>query len=187
VLVIGGGSAALTAGVLSWGPALSPSMHGFIIGAGAVLFAVSDGLFARLLTEVNAVLRSSGFSVWQAERIRDIILPFKTKAWLLWWISQGLKAVSAVCAVVLQKQSLSAKATNWLLEGGYFSLFVALACTIWMVRNFRRVEKFRDDLALEEVGIKEKKRLASELQTGSEHDFKADPGLEGYSKPPGPV
>jgi hypothetical protein len=32
--------------------------------------------------------------------------------------------------------------------------------------------------------VKEKKRLASELREGKEHDFQADEKLKGFNKPP---
>ena len=185
VLLVSVVAGLLTAAALRLGSGLAAATHGLIFGAGAVLFVISDVFFGRLLGELNNVLRSTGYSVWQAERLRAVILPFKTRAWLVWWVSQGLKVVSAVCAVVLQKQTMGAVAAERLLRSGYFSLFVALTCTIWLVRRFRQVEKFRDDLALEEVSLKETKRLASDLQAGAEHDFKADGTIQGYAKPPG--
>jgi hypothetical protein len=173
-----------TAGVLWAGGGLDAGTHGWIMGIGALLFAVSEGFFARLLTELNGVLRATGFSVWQAERLRGVILPFKAKLWRLWWVSQGLKTVSGVCAVILQKQALSAGNVQVLLWVGYSALFLAVGCTVWSVRGFLYVEKARDDLAMEEVTIKEKRRLSGDVKSGPAHDFGADSTLQGYSKPP---
>jgi len=157
------------------------------MGTGAVLFAVSEGFFVRLLNELNGVLRFTGYSVWQLERLRQVILPFKKKAWLLWTFSQALKAASGLCAVLLQKQTLSVTGADKLLWIGYSCLFLALCCTAWTVSNFLRVEKFRDELAREEVSIKERKRLSSELGAGDSHNFQADAQIQDYSKPAEPI
>lgn len=154
------------AGIGTWGVifacrGLSASTNGWILGAGAVLFAISEGFFTRLLTELNGVLRATGYSVWQMERLRDVVLPFKKRLWRLWWLSQLLKIVCAVCAVILQKETLTVGNIEKLLWVGFVALFLALACSIWLARSFLLVEKIRDNLAADEVAIKERKRLAS--------------------------
>ena len=176
------------AGIGTWGTisvcrGLSASTNGWILCAAAVLFATSEFFFSRLLTELNGVLRSPGYSVWQAERLRDVILPFKKRLWRLWWISQIFKVVCAVCAVVLQKETLTNGIIEKLLWVGYVAIYLALACSAWLIRSFLFVEKFRDNLAADEVAIKERKRLESELESGSAHDFKSDPQVQVYAKP----
>lgn len=180
--------ACVFAGFGTWGAifacrGLSASTNGWILGAGAVLFAISEGFFSRLLTELNGVLRATGYSVWQMERLRDVVLPFKKRLWRLWWLSQLLKIVCAVCAVILQKQTLTVGNIEKLLWVGFVVLFLALACSAWLARSFLLVEKIRDNLAADEVAIKERKRLASDLGSGAAHDFKSDSQVQSYAKP----
>jgi hypothetical protein len=186
-VLVGSAAGLCTAGTLWLGEGLTAATHGLIMGVGALLFAVSEGFFARLLTELNGVLRAGGYSVWQAERLRGLIRPFKAKLWRLWWTSQGLKIVSGVCAVILQKQVVPVGRVQILLWIGYSALFLATGCTAWSVRGFLYVEKARDDLALEEVSIREKRRLSGEIGKGDAHDFGGDSHLQGYSKPSEPI
>ena len=172
-----------TWGVISLCRGLSASTNGWILGASAFLFTVSEFFFSRLLTELNGVLRSTGYSVWQSERLRDRILPFKKRLWRLWGISLVLKLICAICAVLLQKEPLTDGNIIKLLWVGFMALFLSLVCSAWLARSFLLVEKIRDNLAADEVAIKERKRLASDLGSGAAHDFKSDSQVQGYAKP----
>jgi len=118
------------------------------------------------------------------ERLRAVILPFKAKLWRLWWVSQELEIVTAACAVLLEKQVLSASEVQIQLWVCYSSLFLAVRCTVWSHRGCLYLEKSRHDLALEEVSIKEERRLSDEIGTGDAHGFGRDSPIQGYSKPP---
>jgi hypothetical protein len=171
--------------ILRFSKHASAELHGWIIGAAAAIFGLSEMFFAKLLSELSNVLRLPGYSVWQSERLRQIIIPFKQLAWRLWAGAQLFRAVAGFCAVILvQKKDLEPKALRLLICVAYPCLIVATFVTSWTWRQFVKVEKFRDDVAHEELIVKEKKRLSSELNAGKEHDFSADKNLKKPTEPP---
>src|SRR5688572_30838543 len=82
---------------------LAPATHGTIITTAAIIFILGDAFFTRLITELNTVLRATGYSLWQAERLHALVPPFRNRLWALWSVSQLLRAVAAVAGAFLQR------------------------------------------------------------------------------------
>lgn len=161
--------------------------HSVILGVVAIIFSISEAYFSRLLTELNAVLRGTGYSVWQAERLRQIILPAKKRLWTLWWFSVALKVIAVACAGALFKIDSTSTGYDWVLRIGYGAVILTIPASVWAFRNFQRIEKKRDNLAFEEICLKEKKHLATELRSGDEHDFSKDDIAKAYNQPARPI
>jgi hypothetical protein len=151
-----------------------------------VIFATGEVFFARLLNELNAVLRSPGVSVWQAQQLREHITPLKARLWGLWWLSLTLKIIGATAGLLASRATLRTDLATMLPTVGYSSLFLGLPILWVMVHGFKQIEKLRDDLAFEELKFKERKRLREDLAKGESHDFDKDEVLQGYSKPAQP-
>jgi hypothetical protein len=173
----------LTCGAVWLSADIPPVGQSIILGTLAITFAITEAYFGKLLTELNAILRSTSLSQFQAENLRQIIIPAKTRIWTLWWFSVVLKIVAVICSGLLFKLSPVSIHYIWAVTIGYASVILTIPIAIWSVRNFQKIEKKRDDLAMQEISIKERTRLTSELKSGEPHDFTKDEIAKGYSRP----
>lgn len=161
-----------------------PKIHSLILGAGAILFAISEIFFRNLISEFSAVLRRGGYSVWQMEQLQQQIPMLRKQVWSVWNLSMWMKAAVGMIAALLQWDSLPLKYRNLSVYAGYAILIITFALSFWAQRNFRRVEKWCDDVAAREIEVKEQKRTKAEMTSGNPHDFQSDSTLRTYSNPP---
>lgn len=161
-------------------------VHGWLLGGGAVLFAISEMYFRSLLQELNSLFRRGGYSQWQMEDLQQTIPKLRNRIWQLWRFSMILKAIVGVLAVLLQSDKLSVRQTSCVIYAGYALLVVTFILSHWAKRNFVQIEKLCDDIAIKEVEIKEAKKLKSEMTSGNPHDFNSDSVLGSYQKPARP-
>lgn len=165
----------------------SPPNHSATLVCGVAIFVSAEFFFGRLLNDLNAVLLSTGVSLWQADEFRQLILPYKVRLWRLWWLSVLLKLATATAGLLLSRPSIPEGVAKFLPAVGYAALLMGLPVLWVMVRGFRAVEKLRTDLAYREVQFKERKKLRDDLGKGQTHDFDKDAILQGYSKPAEPL
>ncbi len=161
-----------------------PKVHAYILGFIATCFAISDGHFKSLLSELAALLRRGTYSVWQLEQLQQTVPPLRKQISFVWSSSTWLKAVVAFACAMLLWDGAS-------YELREISMFVGYSCLIWSVilgcwgrYKFHQIEREVDAVTFTEVQLKEKRRLTKSLAGGPEHDFKSDKLAEGYTKPP---
>lgn len=157
-------------------------IHGWLLGLGAIVFAIADLHFRNLISGLNTIYTKGSYSVWQIEQMDQVIPKWRSRVWNLWCASFCLKAVVLAIAVLLQWEELGATVGDVAICVGYALLVVTSALLLWAKRNVSRIEAACDQLVRRECELKEQKRLRSELSAGTAHDFSEDPTLRSYSK-----
>ena len=157
-------------------------LHGMIVGACAVVFGFSERLFWNILSELNAAVRSTSLSVTEAERFRAVANPARLRMWRRWFLLTSAQVVAAASATLLISDYFSSVSHLWFLVSGYGAVFIAVPIMASFYGNYRKIELFRDDQALEEVKKKERLKLNSDLTKEPLIDHSADPQLEGYTR-----
>lgn len=158
-------------------------VHGWLLGAGAFLFALTEVYFRNLITDINTIYRKSVFSVSQLERIQQTFPPLRKRVWHLWGLSLLLKVCVGVLAVLLQWDGVPPLWRDRSIFSGYALLIITVFLTLWSARNVNRLEKMADALSAQELKLKEQKRLASELTAGEPMQLKKDKVLLSYTGP----
>lgn len=158
-------------------------LHGMILVACAVIFGFSERLFWNILSELNAAVRSTSLSVTEAERLRAVVNPARLRMWRRWFFLTTAQVIAAASATLLISNYFSSVSHLWFLVTGYGAVFTAVPIMASFYRNYRKIELFRDDLALEEAKKRERSKLISELTREPHVDHSADPQLQGYTTP----
>lgn len=158
-----------------------PKLHGMILAACAVIFGFSERLFWNILSELNAAVRSTSLSVTEAERLRAIANPARLRMWRRWFCLTLAQVIAAASGTLLISNYFSSVPHLWLLISGYGAVLMAIPIMASFYGNYRKIEFFRDDLALEEVKKKERLKLQSQLTSEPLTDHSTDPQLRGYT------
>jgi hypothetical protein len=158
-------------------------VHAGLLGALAVLSAITEGHFKGLLSELGSLLRRSTYSVGQLEKLSQTVTILRKRAGFAWGVSMCLKAGVAFAGGLLLWDGLAAKAQPLVIFTGYTFLIFSFFLAFWARQNFRALERIVDGLAMKEASVKEKRRLLNELTNGAAHDFKKDELAQGYTKP----
>lgn len=168
--------------VVRLGISIPPKVHGMLLGAAAIVFSISEVHFRNLLSELNTVFRRGSYSVWQTEKLQQIVPAVRSKVWRSWMIALCLKSVVIFAGALLQWDALPEGIRLLLLFLGYAFLFYSglLSWSAW--RQFRQLETQCDIIHAEEVSLRERKKLHTELDSGKPHDFTADQTLQGYTQ-----
>lgn len=156
-------------------------LHGMIVAACAVVFGFSERLFWNILSELNAAVRSTSLSVTEAERLRAVVNPARLRMWRRWFLLTSAQIIAAASATLLISNYFSSVPHLWFLVSGYGAVFTAVPIMASFYQNYRKIEVFRDELALEEVKKKERLKLKAELTSAPIHDHGCDPQLQGYT------
>ena len=168
--------------VVRLGTNIPPKVHGTLLGAAAIVFSISEVHFRNLLSELNTLFRRGSYSVWQTEKLQQIVAPERSKVWRSWVIALCLKSAVIFAGALLQWDGLSEAARFWLLFLGYAFLFYSGLISLSAWRQFRRLEAECDSIQAQEVARRERKKLHAELDTEKGHDFATDETLQGYTK-----
>jgi hypothetical protein len=168
--------------LMVWQFELPAKIHSWLLGAIVLSLAISDFYFLALLEKLDDLLIRDSYSVFQIEKLKQIIPPIKRNIWRLWESSMVLKAVIATIAVLLL-DNLSPIYFAAAIFIGYALLFLTAFISFWTKRTFRQCERICEEISEKEAAIKENKRLKSEMASGSEHDFKSDKVLKSYQNP----
>ncbi|MGH7951631.1 MAG: hypothetical protein ACREFE_06895 [Limisphaerales bacterium] len=168
--------------LMIWQFHVPAKIHGWLLGAIVLIFAISDFYFIRLLEELNEVFRRESYSVWQIEQLKQIIPPIRAQIWRMWETSMALKAIIATIAILLQDSFFDDYFTI-LIFLGYSFLFLTAFLSFWTKRRFTKFEELSEKVSEKEAAIKENRRLKSEMADGDKHDFKGDHVLKSYQNP----
>jgi len=161
---------------------IPPKVHGALLGAAAIVFSISEVHFRNLLSELNTLFRRASYSVWQTEKLQQIVPQVRSKVWRSWMIALILKSAVIFAGALLQWDGLPGTIGFCLLFVGYVCLFYSGLLSLSAWRHFRGLEAQCDAIYAEEIARKERKKLHSEIESERPHDFAADETLQGYTK-----
>lgn len=154
-----------------------------IIVACAVIFGFSERLFWNILSELNASVRSPSLSVTEAEKMRAVVTPARKRLWRRWFSLTVAQVIAAASATLLLTSHFSSLPHTWFLVSGYGAVFMSIPLMASFYFNYRNIEAFRDELAMEETRKKERLKLLAEVSREPLKDHSADAQLQGYTTP----
>lgn len=179
-LVSGGGAFLIVLYTADW----PPRIHAFALFTLAVLFAISEYHLRGLLSELGTLLRRGTYSVWQLEKLDQMVPKVRKQVTFIWIASMLLKGAVAVASALLLWDGFPPDRRPLVIFFGYALLIYSIAFALWGHRNFIKLERAVDKIALEEAGLREKRRLIQNIESGTPHDFANDKLASGYTNPP---
>ncbi len=150
-------------------------------------FILTDLFFSRLLTELTNIQRRTGYSVWQANALAEVIQAYKGRLWSLFWWLIALKAIGLSASALVAKAKDGSSEYFVAIWCGYFAISATIPILYRLIKGYKAMDKKCDEIVLEEIRIKEKRRLLKDLESGKSYDYENDKALKSYSKEPTPI
>lgn len=159
----------------------STKLHGAILGASTLLFAICDVLFAYLFKEINNAYKSGAVNLGKIERLHDRITTVKRRFLGFFLLQIVLRLSTAIIGIILFNEPVSDDARKfWFLVAGYTCFGTGLALLLQFVLYWWELDSFNQRLLFEEKVSSERKRMLEELKTGKQPDGD-DKQLKGYT------